>query len=87
MDQQYFCNIKNDQSEILDKIAIDDVALYSFLIIGPIAFLGCLINMIIYFKYKKLRKEPGNIILMIAFAQLFEVTHWISMAAMQTYKG
>ncbi len=58
---------------------------YFFLIGCPIAFLASLFTIITFFKYKKSRKQPGDIILAISTAEATLAIHWFSSAVYALY--
>lgn len=60
---------------------------YSFLIISPFAILTSLILVIALFLKKELRKQPGDLILMISISELFLSIFYLATGIRTTYVG
>lgn len=59
---------------------LDTFDIYTYLIICPLGIMASLALMIVHIMYKELRKQPGDLIFMIAFSEFLLGIHWFSSA-------
>lgn len=63
---------------------LDTFDIYTYLIICPLGILASIALMVVHIMYKELRKQPGDLIFMIAFSELLLGIHWFGSAIRTT---
>lgn len=64
---------------------LDAFDTFTYLIVCPLGILASLALMIVHIAYKELRKQPGDLVFMIAFSEFLLSIHWLSSSIMTTY--
>ena len=64
---------------------LDAFDTFTYLVLCPIAMLASFVLLAVHLAYPKLRKQPGDLIVMIAFAELVLSAHWFASAVSTTY--
>ena len=64
---------------------LDAFDTFTYLVLCPVAMLASFVLLAVHLAYPKLRKQPGDLIVMIAFAELVLSAHWFASAVSTTY--